>query len=49
MKINRLKSTDEIVREFVSEEQNSMPRLLDLKSLGDLIKRIIDSYEIEYD
>lgn len=49
MKINKIKSTEEIVREFISEEQNSTPRLLDLKSLGDLVKRIIDSYEIEYD
>lgn len=49
MNINKIKSTDEIVREFVSEEQNSKPYTLDLKSLGDLIKRIINSYEIKYD
>ena len=49
MKINKIKSTEEIVREFMSEEQNLPPRPLDLKSLGDLVKRIIDSYEIEYD
>lgn len=47
MKINNTKSVGEIVREFVRD--NETQRLLDLKSLGDLTKRIIDSYEIEYD